>query len=378
MLNKGKLLIVNQAANYLTIGLCNTALDYFSEVSLMTGSVHSQGEELSREIKIDKIPRWNERPLYKKLFSFFVASILIIIKILLKYRNYKILFVSVPPFSYLFNLILPNRCYTIIWDVYPDILKAVGLNEKKLTYRIWGFLNKLSLKRHEKVFTITPGMVELLSEYVIKEKILLTPIWSIFTDKPNIKKEENPFVKMYELQGKFVVQYSGNIGYTHRIDVLIELAELLIERKEIVFQIIGRGPRVPYLKNLVNNKNLPNVIFLDFQSDEMFPYSLAAADIGTVVLDEKASKGSVPSKCYNLMAYGIPSLYFASFDSELARYTRIYDHGRCFIHSELVKARDFILNLYSDSIELNRYSANSIAASRNYTRNNALNIVSKI
>ena len=114
------------------------------------------------------------------------------------------------------------------------------------------------------------------------------------------------------MQNKFIVQYSGNIGVTHNVETLIEIAELLKDNTDILFQIIGRGPRKSKLENLVKEKNLPNCVFLPFQTDDMFPYSLSAADVGVVILDETTSKGSVPSKSYNLMSYGIPSLYIAS------------------------------------------------------------------
>ena len=40
-----KIVVVNQAVNYLTIGICNEFSKKFDNVSLITGSIHSQGEE---------------------------------------------------------------------------------------------------------------------------------------------------------------------------------------------------------------------------------------------------------------------------------------------------------------------------------------------
>lgn len=47
-----KIVLINQAANYLTIGFANSFNKKFEHVVLMTGSVHTQGEELNETIKI--------------------------------------------------------------------------------------------------------------------------------------------------------------------------------------------------------------------------------------------------------------------------------------------------------------------------------------
>jgi hypothetical protein len=144
----------------------------------------------------------------------------------------------------------------------------------------------------------------------------------------------------------------------------------------ILFQIIGRGPRVQYLEKLVREKNLENCQFLPFQSDDMFPHSLSAADIGVVVLDKVTSKGSVPSKSYNLMNLGIPSLYIASKDSELYDYAQKFKHAECFQENELDKAVEYILALSKDKEMVKYYSGNAIKAAHKFKRENADTFVS--
>jgi hypothetical protein len=65
-----KIVVVNQATNYLTIGFCNAFSERFETVSLITGSVHVQGEELNDSIEITKINTWVERPASKKFLSY--------------------------------------------------------------------------------------------------------------------------------------------------------------------------------------------------------------------------------------------------------------------------------------------------------------------
>lgn len=370
-----KIVIVNQAANYLTVGLCNAFAERFEGVDLITGSIHIQGEELNPSIGVTKINKWIERPAYKKMLSYLWACLRIYGLLLTTYRKHEVFFVSLPPMAYLLTIVLPQKCSMLIWDVYPDVFKITGMEETHPLYRIWASLNKIAFKKAFRLYTIGNRMADLLEKYVPRDKILITPLWSIFQSNGRVKEEENPFVKQENLQNKFVVQYSGNIGLTHNVEIMVDLAELMKGHSNILFQIIGRGPRKPHLKALVEEKNLPNCVFLPFQSDEMFPYSLSAADLGVVILDEVTSKGSVPSKSYNLMSYGIPALYVASEDSELHDYAEKYKHAECFDHNNLDEAANFILALKENQKLHNNYAQNAVEASKNFRRSNADRIV---
>lgn len=265
----------------------------------------------------------------------------------------------------------------LIWDVYPDAFKVTGMSEKNKIYKLWAQANQRVFKRAYRLFTIGNRMKELLSVYILPEKISVIPLWSIFDGTEKINKNSNPFIKQEELQDKFVVQYSGNIGLTHNVELVIELAELLKENNSILFQIIGKGLRVPYLKQLAKEKNLTNCQFLPFQTDEMFPLSLSAASLGIVILDDRTSKGSIPSKTYNLMSFGIPIIYLVSEDSELHDYCFEYNNGKSFNRLALNVAAEFIQQLASDDYLYQKLSVNSALAAKNFTRRNADQIVEK-
>ncbi len=365
-----KIVIVNQAVNYLTIGFANAFQEKFAEVSLITGSIHAQGEALKSSVKVEKINKWHERPAKKKVLSYLKALFLMWWLLMTKYRKHEVFFVSVPPMGYLLNLFLPHRFSMVIWDVYPDIFKITGMKETHPVYRFWAFLNKKSFKKAYRLYTISDKMAELIQVYT-QRKIMVQPIWSIFQENKKVSKAENIFVSEQGLQGKFVVQYSGNIGVTHNVEALVDIAEILQKEKHIVFQIIGRGPRKPVLEKLVKEKNLPNCKFLPFQSDEMFPYSLSAADVGVVILDETTSKGSVPSKSYNLMSYGIPALYVAAADSQLHLYAEKYHLGACFTKNQLHEAAEYLVRLASDKNEYRQKSENAAQAAQDFKRQNA-------
>ncbi len=366
-----KIVVVNQASNYLTIGFCNAFAEQFEKVSLITGSVHVQGEELKEAIEVTYINKWVERPSSKKFLSYIKACFKIYWLLLTKYRGFEVFFVSIPPMGYLLNLILPHRFSMVIWDVYPDVFKITGMKETHILYKTWAAFNRKSFKKAYRLFTISDKMADLVEVYVPRSKIIIQPIWSIFQQNERVSKTQNPFIENHQLQDKFIVQYSGNIGLTHKVEVVVQLAELLKENESILFQIIGRGPRVPALQKMVEEKQLPNCTFLPFQTDEMFPFSLSATDLGIVILDELTSKGSVPSKSYNLMSYGIPSIYIAGEDSELNVYASKYQAAECFTERELLHAKDFIESVSKDKQKWQEMSHNAIKTSHLFRRDNA-------
>ena len=370
-------MIINQAANYLTVGFANAFNRRFDQVALITGGVHVQGEELDSDIEVSHINRWHERPAWKKAFSYLLALSRMWLLLVTKYRRYEVFFVSVPPMGYLLNLVLPHRFSMVIWDVYPDILKITGMQESHPVYRAWSALNRRSFRKAWRVFTISESMAESLSRYMDKERLLVQPIWSIFQENECVPADINPFVRENGLNGLFVVQYSGNIGVTHNVEALIDIAEHLNDEPHILFQVIGRGPRQPLIERLIAERNLNNVQMLPFQSDEMFPYSLSAADLGVVILHASVSRGSVPSKAYNLMSFGIPALYIAAQESELARYCERYGHARCFSADQLDDVAGFIRDLARDPAQHAAMQENAEQAATHFRRSNADRFVDK-
>jgi hypothetical protein len=150
----------------------------------------------------------------------------------------------------------------------------------------------------------------------------------------------------------------------------VQLAELLQDNNDIIFQIIGRAARTGIAED-GRGETTAQLPVLPFQTDEMFPYSLSACDLGIVILDEVTSKGSVPSKSYNLMSYGIPAVYVAGNDSELNDYAAKYQHAACFPESALDKARDFIIAMSRDKARWEAMSQNALQTSLLFRRDNA-------
>ena len=212
-------------------------------------------------------------------------------------------------------------------------------------------------------------MKKCLAKYVSAEKIKVVPLW------PNgqmhrVDEFENKFIKEKKLEGKFVVMYSGNLGITHRMDVLLDVAQL-VHDEDIVFLIIGEGGKKKMIEERIEKEKIKNVRLLPYQPMDMLPHSLSAADIAVVTLDTSSSQMSVPSKTFNLMAVGAPLMCIASPDSELGNLVRKYDVGVIYSPEEYVEMAKFVFHLNADRQAKEHYRASAIAAAKNFTSENA-------
>ncbi len=370
-----KIVIVNQAINYLTIGIINEFEKKCTDVAVITGSVHVQGEELSDNVKITKINRFSEDRLVKKFINWLIATVKITYFLLIKYRKYEVFFIPNPPIAYLVALFLPNRFSILMWDVYPDALKIFGIKGSHPIYKIWTWWNKKLFRKAYRIYTIGSNISNLIAQYVPREKVKVSYLWTTFSDFTPIDKENNLFLKRQKIKDKFIVQYSGNIGVTHNVEVLLNVAELLKDKSNILFQIIGRGNRTIAVGERIKESKLSNCVLLPFQSDEMFPHSLSAADMGVVILDDKTAQGSVPSKTYNLMVAAKPIIYIASEYSELKDYAERFNNGACLHSSKVKEIAAFIEEVASNKEFYRELSNNSLNASNYFKRENAQKLI---
>jgi glycosyltransferase involved in cell wall biosynthesis len=114
----------------------------------------------------------------------------------------------------------------------------------------------------------------------------------------------NALLKRLGLVDKFVIQYSGNIGRTHGLKVLVEAAQRLTAVSEIHFLFIGWGAKKRWLEASVESLGLANVTVLPYVPREELATSLNACDVAIISFVPGMIGSSVPGRMYNIMAAG--------------------------------------------------------------------------
>lgn len=366
-----KVVLVNQSTRHLMIDIANAYAEKYDEVVLMAGVVEEYERPLDKHVKVVKIKTYNRTSGLKRIYTWGISFIQILNKILFNYRDYEVIYFTNPPMSYFSSLVAKNPFSVVVYDIYPDALRNVGVKEGSFIYNLWTKINSKIYARAEVIYTLSDGMANVLSKYVDREKIQIVPNWS-FTEKfAPIPKHENRFAIKHHLKDKFVVMYSGNMGYTHSVDVLLDAAERTIEDEHIHYLMIGQGKKKPLLEERVKKNGLKNVTILDLQPFDVVPFSFASADLAMITLNEESGAVSVPGKTYDLLSVGAPLLCICPQESEMNDLTRKYQNGKCFRAGEVEQIVSFIEKMADDKEMQKTMSENSLRASKDYTRANA-------
>ncbi|MEN7551144.1 glycosyltransferase family 4 protein [Rapidithrix thailandica] len=343
-----EIVFINQNSGYLMIDIINAYLKRGFTCSLITGRVITRNNPLPSNVKLEKTIAYDRSSTLKRLFTWTVGALQMLWIIKTKYRKAELFIVSNPPFATFLPLFCKNSFRLLIFDVYPDTLLAYKIfKTDSFLIQMWKKANKRIFAQAHKVYTLSKGMKDLLKQYITSNQIEIVPIWTDNSFLKPLEKKENLFIKKYNLHDKFLVMYSGNLGRTHPVEVLLDVAKI-VSSKKVFFVIIGEGEKKVLLEKKKVENNLSNCLILPFQTTEFFPYSLSAADLGVVTLGEEASKLSVPSKTFNLMSVGAPILAIAGQDSELHNLIDQYNIGQTFQPNEVKAIGKFIDQLASD------------------------------
>lgn len=370
--NKKKLLIVCQTGGFLIVDIANAAFHYYEEVTLLTGGFSEIERKLDERVKVDSMICYDKSSTIKRIWTWVWATIQTFHKILWHYRDYDVYYFSNPPTSYFCSVLLKNKFRVAIWDLYPDGLMTINIGDNNIVSRIWAWFDRKAFNKAETVVTLADSMKQLMSKYCPLDRIRIAPLWSGSSQFKPIAKEQNPFVCDNGLENKFTVLYSGNIGWSHDVDVLVEVAKILKEDKDIMFVIIGEGKKKMVIEKMVKEYKLSNVIMLPFQPVDVLPYSLASADIGVVTLDEKVAKVAIPSKTFNLMAVGAPILAIANKETEIHNLISKYENGVCIPKSNVESIANYIIELKENHAKWQIISGNSLKAMECHAFDNAL------
>jgi glycosyltransferase involved in cell wall biosynthesis len=353
------------------IDIINAYAEADDEIVLLAGSIKVTERRLNEKVQVDQIIRYDRSSSLKRFFTWCWGALQIFNRLLFKYREYEVVYVTNPPMAYLSSLLVRNPFSMIVYDTYPDALENIGIKKNSWIHRKWSKWNKILFARASKIVTLSDGMADRLAHYVERDKIRVVPNWSSKSSFGPIPKATNPFSKQLGLENKFTVLYSGNMGYTHNIETLIEVARQMNGNDRVHFLLVGDGKKRVELQAAVRALNLQNCTFLNWQPAEMIQYSLASADLGVVTINDDTANDSVPSKTYNLLAVGAPLLCIVPEDSELSLMVTKYKNGACFQPNQVKEIVSFIDDLSSHREKRDIMALHSLEASKNYTFANA-------
>jgi len=215
------------------------------------------------------------------------------------------------------------RLLVLVHDVYPDALVASGLiGARSLPVRLIGAANRALYRAAERVIVLGRDMRDLIAHRFPESasRIATIPNWG---DVDHVKPDDSAghrFRSGLGLNGRFVVQYAGNMGRTHDLESpLASAAALASASCDVHFLFAGSGAKRRWLDDAIRAANLPNVALLPPQPQSGLSALLNACDVALISFVPGMAGVSVPSRMYNIMAAGKPIIAVADQASELAQ-----------------------------------------------------------
>lgn len=373
-----RILFANQSSGYLMVDIVNAFVNSgkYDKVELFAGEINIRPSVPDSSVHVIKTIKYNKSSTLRRLLSWTGAFIHLLFVIWFRKQDCDLFLVSNPPLNTFIPLLTRKKYSILIYDLYPDSLFSQGfVNKESYLARWWAKKNKEVFANARNVFTISDDMKHTVAQYVDESQICVVYNWAHNEHLVPIEKKNNSFLAEHHLQDKFIVLYSGNMGMTHDIDVLVDVANVLKDEPNIHFLFIGDGAKKDLIIQKIANYQLSNCSVLPFQPLEVLPYSMGSADIAVVTTDANQTGLSVPSKTYSYLSVGALLLCLADKGSELGRMVVENGVGACFNRDEISKMASFIKEIACDHQKRNQSKQNSRLLSMNYTPENAKHYV---
>ena len=299
-------------------------------------------------------PSFGRGSFYGRFLDMASFSILAVVRMMFAPRVETVVFLTNPPLFSLLGALMKRirkeRFVYILMDIYPDIAIHAGvLREGAAVTRFLRRVSRVALRGADRVVVLGDDMREVaIRAGAASEKVVVIRNWADHEKINPLPKESNRLRREWGLNGKFIVEYSGNMGISHFFDDILAVAEELEEYDDIRFVFIGGGMQYREVKSYVASKKLTNVIFTPYQEKSMLSLSLSAGDVHFVSLRPGFEGLVVPSKAYGVMAAGRPMIYQGDGKGEIAKMVRREEIGFVVGPGDRAGLRDAILALYKD------------------------------
>ena len=271
-----------------------------------------------------------------------------------------------------------RRATLVNWlqDIYPEIAIELGVPfAKGLAGRLLYFVRDASLKAAAANVAVGEQMaIRLKSRDASSDRVHVIPNWCDDEEIVPISHLDNPLRQAWNLQNKFVVGYSGNLGRGHEFDTLLAASERFRDDPHLTFVLIGGGQRFEELKRLVKAKGLdPIYRFFPYQDRKLLKYSLSVPDVHWISLQPALSDLMFPSKFYGIAAAGRPILALTGKEGEIARLVRDHDCGFAFEPGDITATADAIALLAQNRARCEKMGFNARAMlDSKFTRRRAI------
>jgi glycosyltransferase involved in cell wall biosynthesis len=217
-----------------------------------------------------------------------------------------------------FDVVIVNGKFNL---VFSWIMKII--HKKKIIFDMFisDYDNLVNDRKLVKKNSLKAKLIWLGDKYScsIADKILLETLEHIKYFAREFKADKKKFSSIVigadedifypikvEEKKEFIVSFHGTFIPLQGIEYIVKAAKIL-EKKDVFFEIIGKGQTYEEIQKLVKKLNIKNIKFLGFKKIDSLPKHIARGDVclGIFGNTEKTQK-VIPNKAYEIIAMKKP------------------------------------------------------------------------
>ncbi|NQV77621.1 MAG: glycosyltransferase family 4 protein [Lutibacter sp.] len=231
------------------------------------------------------------------------------------FEKYDIIFASSTPLTVgipgIFAKWIRRKTFVFeVRDLWPELPKAMGVIKNPIVLWGIGILEYMCYHSADKLIGLSKGIADGIEKRgIAKARIKTIPNGCDLDIFSTIIDSQRPIETEI---GDFLCLYSGTHGVANGLDILIDVAEILTQKKrsDIKFILIGQGKYKKDLEEKTRCKNLKNIIFLDPVNKNELGKLMNACDIGMQLLANipEFYNGTSPNKFFDYISAGLPVL----------------------------------------------------------------------
>jgi len=213
--------------------------------------------------------------------------------------------------------VLINWCQ----DIFPETAIPGFLSRALIELRNRG------LKAASANIAISDVMcAKLCREGVSRDRILTIHNWPQRCIQP-LKSHSASRRHDWNLEGRFVIGYSGNLGRAHLPDRVLDLVHDMADMPDVTMLFVGGGLGIKVVRDTAVQFGYTHLVFKPLQPKEELDRCLAAPDLHLITLNPACEGYLMPSKYYGILAAGKAMAFLGNTASDLAQEIRDHDCG---------------------------------------------------
>jgi glycosyltransferase involved in cell wall biosynthesis len=194
-----------------------------------------------------------------------------------------------------------------IRDLWPESIVALGQLRPGFLLRCLEWLETVLYRSAAGIVVNTRSFIDhITARGVPLDRIELVPNGidpQLFRPRPR----DDALLRKHGLEDRYLVAYIGTLGLAHGVETLLDTAELLSDRADLHFLIIGDGAARASLAADAERRQLGNVTLMGLRPRSEIPDWIASIDLQVVLLRDLAIFRSViPSKVFEFCAQERP------------------------------------------------------------------------